>query len=222
VDKPVAESGQCTTASLHLTSEWNAVCPASCRRSRRRPAAPGAGPTLRSTGRRSPAANRCDASSGTPRADPRSGRKTEHDRVLHAMFPRILGDTPQNGQPAFDGGVDCHEVAGFQLRQNPLASCRQRYEMASDVRIDAQHQVEKRMPAAGTRSEPRERTPRVHGVRRRDREPHPTDIGPPSGLHRTKDVRGLAFLCKGRMCCGIVGNDLMVRVPVDEFDAAIH
>ena len=30
---------------------------------------------------------------------------------------------------------------------------------------------------------------------------------------------GLAFLWKGRMCCGIVGNDLMVRVPLDEFDA---
>ena len=29
---------------------------------------------------------------------------------------------------------------------------------------------------------------------------------------------GLAFLCRGRMCCGIVGRDLMVRVPDDEFD----
>jgi hypothetical protein len=33
---------------------------------------------------------------------------------------------------------------------------------------------------------------------------------------------GLAFLCQGRMCCGIVGNDLMVRVPLDEFDAALR
>ena len=33
---------------------------------------------------------------------------------------------------------------------------------------------------------------------------------------------GLAFLYNGRMCCGIVGNDLMVRVPVDEFDAALR
>lgn len=30
---------------------------------------------------------------------------------------------------------------------------------------------------------------------------------------------GLAFLYQGRMCCGIVDNDLMVRVPLDEFDA---
>jgi hypothetical protein len=33
---------------------------------------------------------------------------------------------------------------------------------------------------------------------------------------------GLAFLCQGRMCCGIVGNDLMVRVPLDEFDAVLR
>jgi len=33
---------------------------------------------------------------------------------------------------------------------------------------------------------------------------------------------GLAFLYEGRMCCGIVGNDLMVRIPIDEFDAALR
>lgn len=33
---------------------------------------------------------------------------------------------------------------------------------------------------------------------------------------------GLAFLCQGRMCCGIVGNDLMVRVLLDEFEAALR
>lgn len=33
---------------------------------------------------------------------------------------------------------------------------------------------------------------------------------------------GLAFLCQGRMCCGIVGDDLMVRVPLDEFDAVLR
>jgi TfoX/Sxy family transcriptional regulator of competence genes len=30
---------------------------------------------------------------------------------------------------------------------------------------------------------------------------------------------GLTFLCLGRMCCGIVGSDMMVRVPDDELDA---
>ena len=33
---------------------------------------------------------------------------------------------------------------------------------------------------------------------------------------------GLNFLCRGRMCCGIVGSDLMVRVPDDEFDAVMR
>ena len=33
---------------------------------------------------------------------------------------------------------------------------------------------------------------------------------------------GLALLCQGRMCCGIVGKDLMVRVPLDEFDAVLR
>ena len=33
---------------------------------------------------------------------------------------------------------------------------------------------------------------------------------------------GLAFLCCGRMCCGIVGSDLMVRIPADEFDAVMR
>ena len=33
---------------------------------------------------------------------------------------------------------------------------------------------------------------------------------------------GLAFLYRGRMCCGIVGSDLMVRVPDDEFDAVMR
>ena len=33
---------------------------------------------------------------------------------------------------------------------------------------------------------------------------------------------GLAFLCQGRMCCGIVGNDLMVRIPADAVDATMR
>lgn len=33
---------------------------------------------------------------------------------------------------------------------------------------------------------------------------------------------GLAFLCLGRMCCGIVGSDLMVRIPDDELDAVMR
>jgi TfoX/Sxy family transcriptional regulator of competence genes len=33
---------------------------------------------------------------------------------------------------------------------------------------------------------------------------------------------GLAFLCRGRMCCGIVGSDLMVRVLDDEFESIMR
>ena len=33
---------------------------------------------------------------------------------------------------------------------------------------------------------------------------------------------GLAFLCRGRMCYGIIGRDLMVRIPDDEFDAVMR
>lgn len=33
---------------------------------------------------------------------------------------------------------------------------------------------------------------------------------------------GLAFLCRSRMCCGIVGTDLMVRILDDEFDAVMR
>ena len=32
---------------------------------------------------------------------------------------------------------------------------------------------------------------------------------------------GLAFLCNGRMCCGIVGTDVMVRVPKDAYESAL-
>ena len=33
---------------------------------------------------------------------------------------------------------------------------------------------------------------------------------------------GLAFLCLGRTCFGIVGSDLMVRAPDGEFDAVVR
>jgi TfoX N-terminal domain len=33
---------------------------------------------------------------------------------------------------------------------------------------------------------------------------------------------GLTFLCGGRMCCGVVGADLMVRVAEDQFDEVMR
>ncbi len=33
---------------------------------------------------------------------------------------------------------------------------------------------------------------------------------------------GLAFLLQGNMCCGVVGDALMVRVGRDSYEAALH
>src|SRR5262245_36994855 len=46
-------------------------------------------------------------------------------------------------------------------------------------------------------------------------------------LRRTANIRerqmfgGLAFMCKGKMCCGIVGRDLMVRILEEEMASAL-
>ena len=53
-----------------------------------------------------------------------------------------------------------------------------------------------------------ERIRRVFGTRR--------------DITERKMFGGLAFLCRGRMCCSIVGHRLMVRVPEDEFDAVMR
>jgi hypothetical protein len=47
-------------------------------------------------------------------------------------------------------------------------------------------------------------------------------FGARSDITERKMFGGLAFLCQGRMCCGIVGDDLMVRIPADEFDAVMR
>jgi hypothetical protein len=47
-------------------------------------------------------------------------------------------------------------------------------------------------------------------------------LGDRTDFSERKMFGGLAFLCGGRMCCGIVGDDLMVRVPIDEFDAVMR
>lgn len=47
-------------------------------------------------------------------------------------------------------------------------------------------------------------------------------FGGGSDIAERRMFGGLAFLCRGRMCCGIVGSDLMVRVPIDEFDALLR
>lgn len=47
-------------------------------------------------------------------------------------------------------------------------------------------------------------------------------LGTRNDITERKMFGGLAFLCLGRMCCGIVGRDLMVRIPGDEFDAVMR
>ena len=43
-----------------------------------------------------------------------------------------------------------------------------------------------------------------------------------SDITERKMFGDLAFLYLGRMCCGIVGRDLMVRIPDDEFHAVMR
>ena len=84
-------------------------------------------------------------------------REAEHHSMLDAMFRRILGDAPEDGEPAFDGGVDGHQIAGFHVRQNALPGRRQRHEVSSIVPLDTQRQVDERVSAAHTRLQPRKR-----------------------------------------------------------------
>ena len=47
-------------------------------------------------------------------------------------------------------------------------------------------------------------------------------FGDDGNVTERKMFGGLAFLWRGRMSCGIVGVDLMVRVPLDEFEATLR
>jgi hypothetical protein len=47
-------------------------------------------------------------------------------------------------------------------------------------------------------------------------------FGERRGITERKMFGGLAFLSRGRMCCGIVGSDLMVRAPMDVFDELLR
>jgi hypothetical protein len=47
-------------------------------------------------------------------------------------------------------------------------------------------------------------------------------FGTRNDITERKMFGGPTFLYRGLMCCGIVGNDLMVRVPDDEFNAVVR
>jgi hypothetical protein len=46
-------------------------------------------------------------------------------------------------------------------------------------------------------------------------------LGEQSGMTERKMFGGVAFLCDGRMCCGVAGSDLVVRVIEAEMPAAL-
>jgi TfoX/Sxy family transcriptional regulator of competence genes len=48
-----------------------------------------------------------------------------------------------------------------------------------------------------------------------------TELSDQSGLTAKRMFGGLCFLLHGNMCCGIVGNTLMVRVGPDAYEAAL-
>jgi len=43
-----------------------------------------------------------------------------------------------------------------------------------------------------------------------------------AGISERRMFGGLAFMCHGRMCCGIVGRDLMVRVMEKDMSSALR
>ena len=42
------------------------------------------------------------------------------------------------------------------------------------------------------------------------------------GVAERKMFGGLAYLLRGNMCCGVVGEELMVRVGRESYEAALH
>ena len=46
-------------------------------------------------------------------------------------------------------------------------------------------------------------------------------IGPRTDVAEKRMFGGVAFLLEGKMTCGVVGKDLMIRVSPEEFDASL-
>jgi TfoX/Sxy family transcriptional regulator of competence genes len=46
-------------------------------------------------------------------------------------------------------------------------------------------------------------------------------IGPRQDIAEKRMFGGVAFLLEGKMTCGVVGNDLMLRISPEDFDAAL-
>jgi TfoX-like protein len=46
-------------------------------------------------------------------------------------------------------------------------------------------------------------------------------LGDRPGLTERKMFGGLAFMLRGNMCCGVLGEEVVVRLPPEEGDAAL-
>lgn len=46
-------------------------------------------------------------------------------------------------------------------------------------------------------------------------------LGPEPSLVRKHMFGGVAVMLQGNLACGVLGNDLMVRVPKDEYESAL-
>jgi hypothetical protein len=46
-------------------------------------------------------------------------------------------------------------------------------------------------------------------------------LGDRPGLTERKMFGGLAFMLRGNMCCGVLGEEVVVRLPAEEGDAAL-
>jgi len=46
-------------------------------------------------------------------------------------------------------------------------------------------------------------------------------LGPATGLTERRMFGGISFLLDGNMCCGVVENDLVVRVGPQQYDAML-
>jgi hypothetical protein len=84
-------------------------------------------------------------------------REAKHHPMLDMMFRRILGDTTEDGEAPFDGGVDGHQVAGFHVRQDALPGRSQWHEVPPIMALDTERQINERVSAAHTRLQPRKR-----------------------------------------------------------------
>src|SRR5882672_7949253 len=106
-------------------------------------------------------------------------REAEHHPMLDPMFRRILGDTPEDREPAFDGGVDGHEITGFHVRQNALPGCREGHQMAPVVSLDTQRQVDEGVAAPHSRLQPRKRRLQLRRLCREPLRPFPRNLDDP-------------------------------------------